>query len=285
MDLPKPATDLGVAALAVIAARPSSALLAFDFDGVLSPIVADPATSRAYPGIVDALRRLLAKVGNVAIISGRPAADVIAMADFGDLTASERFSVFGLYGMQRWDTAGQRVVSDSVAPGIAGVRAELPGLIAGLGLPAGVAIEDKSMSIAVHTRRSDAPAEALAALLVPLGELAERHGLALEPGRLVLELRTPGSDKGLVLTGIVERVSAGAVAYFGDDLGDLPAFAAVDRLRAAGVAGLKICSGSDEVPQLKVQADVVVDGPAGVLAFVNALTEAAAPSETATLER
>jgi len=61
------------------------------------------------------------------------------------------------------------------------------------------------------------------------------------------------------------------VAYFGDDLGDLPAFAAVDDLRADGLAGLKVCSGSAEVQRLADAADLVVDGPPGVLAFLQGL--------------
>ncbi len=51
---------------------------------------------------------------------------------------------------------------------------------------------------------------------------------------MVLELRPPGMDKGVALTAYVRETGAGAVLYAGDDLGDLPAFAAVEKLRSDG---------------------------------------------------
>jgi trehalose 6-phosphate phosphatase len=62
------------------------------------------------------------------------------------------------------------------------------------------------------------------------------------------------------------------VVFGGDDLGDLAAFDAVDELRASGLAGLLVCSGSTEEAALAERADLVVDGPAGVVALVRALT-------------
>jgi len=269
--LPIPATGEGAAGLRAITADPRSAVLAFDFDGVLSPIIADPSQSRAYPGMVDALNRLAALVGTVAIITGRQAAEVLRLGEFGALAEAEHFAVFGLYGMQHWDRASGQIVSEPAPPGVAAVRAELPELLGELPAARGAAIEDKAISVAVHTRRADEPHAAFAALVEPLTAMAARHGLAMEPGRLVLELRTPGVNKGNALTGLVRRRAARSVAYFGDDLGDLPAFAAVDDLRADGLAGLKVCSGSAEVQRLADAADLVVDGPPGVLAFLQGL--------------
>jgi len=48
----------------------------------------------------------------------------------------------------------------------------------------------------------------------------------------------------------------------------------VGRLRSDGVPGLLVCSGSDEVTVLAERADVVVDGPAGVVAFIDSLVAA-----------
>ncbi len=59
--------------------------------------------------------------------------------------------------------------------------------------------------------------------------------------------------------------------YVGDDLGDLAAFDTLDRLRAAGLATLAVCSGSieaPEVPELAARADLVVDGPHAVADFL-----------------
>lgn len=95
----------------------------------------------------------------------------------------------------------------------------------------------------------------------------------MEPGRLVLELRPPGMDKGVALLEYVREIGASAVLYGGDDLGDLPAFAAVEKLRSDGVPGLLVCSGSEEVAELRERADVVVDGPQGVVRLLRGLAD------------
>jgi trehalose 6-phosphate phosphatase len=96
----------------------------------------------------------------------------------------------------------------------------------------------------------------------------------VEPGRHVLELRPPGFDKGAALLGLAESVTPSAVVFVGDDLGDLPAFDAVATLGSRGVPGLRICSGSTEAPALAGRTDLVVEGPAGVHAWIEALLRA-----------
>jgi trehalose 6-phosphate phosphatase len=109
----------------------------------------------------------------------------------------------------------------------------------------------------------------------PLAELAEKHGLMVEPGRYVLELRPPGVDKGAALTGFLREVDAGSVLYGGDDLGDLAAFAAVRALRAEGVPGVLVAAaGDDAPPEITGQADLVVPGPGGVVDLLDALADA-----------
>jgi trehalose 6-phosphate phosphatase len=88
---------------------------------------------------------------------------------------------------------------------------------------------------------------------------------------MVLELRPPGMDKGVALLDYLRETGAESVLYAGDDLGDLPAFAAVEKLRSDGVPGLLVCSGSSEVTELQERADLVVDGPAGVVDLLSAL--------------
>jgi trehalose 6-phosphate phosphatase len=138
----------------------------------------------------------------------------------------------------------------------------------------GTWVEDKGASFAVHTRRTADPAAALEAVRGPVAALAGRHGLQVEPGRYVLELRSPGINKGSTLAGAVAAYDARSVVFAGDDLGDLAAYDAVDRLRADGMPGLLVCSGSTETTQLAARADIVVDGPPGVTAFLTALARA-----------
>jgi trehalose 6-phosphate phosphatase len=59
--------------------------------------------------------------------------------------------------------------------------------------------------------------------------------------------------------------------FCGDDLGDRPAFAAVRELRAAGIPGVTVCSGSAEVTGIADEADLVVDGPDGVVGLLQSL--------------
>jgi trehalose 6-phosphate phosphatase len=280
VPIPTPVTEPGRAGLAAIIEEPRGALLAFDYDGVLAPIVDDPRESLPFPGSVAALGRLARRVGTVAIISGRPAAVVVEFGRLAEEPALDRLVVFGLYGQERWDAHTNRVVTPPASEEVRAVIAELPVLLAHYDAPPETWIEDKGGSVAVHTRRCSDPAAALAALASPIADCAARHGLLVEPGRYVLELRPSGVDKGQTLLSYAKERSARSVCYTGDDLGDLKAFDAVEALRGAGIAGLKVGSGSAEVAAVAQRADVVVDGPAGVLRLVEGLINAIDSSST-----
>ncbi|WP_155059049.1 trehalose-phosphatase [Streptomyces blattellae] len=266
--LPTPVTQPGRAGLAAILERPGRAMIALDFDGTLAPIVADPERARAHPEAVPALAALAPKVAAVAVVTGRPADVAVRFGGFSGVPGLEHLVVLGHYGAERWDAVSDTVTAPPTDPGVAAVRAELPALLDGTS----AWIEEKGgRAVAVHTRRADDPQAAFEALREPLADLATRHGLVVEPGRLVLELRPPGMDKGVALAGFAREIAAESVLYAGDDLGDLPAYSAVGELRSAGTPGLLVCSGSDEVTELRERADVVVDGPAGVVRLLAGL--------------
>jgi trehalose 6-phosphate phosphatase len=271
-DLPLPGTPEGRAGLDALAADPAHALIASDFDGTLSPIVADPASARAYPGAADVLGRLAPAVGTVAIITGRPAAEAVRLGGLEDVPG---LIVLGHYGAERWQDG--TVTAAPVPPGVAVVRDELPRVLAGLrggaGAPAGTRIEDKGTALAVHTRQTADPDGALRLLREPLAKLATEAGLGIEPGKAVLEIRPTGTDKGSALTALVAERGAWSVLFCGDDLGDLAAFAAVRDLRADGVAGCCVASRSPESVKVAEAADLVVDGPAGIVALLSALAD------------
>ena len=206
------------------------------------------------------LTMLARRAGTVAIITGRAAADAVSL---GGLAAVPGLIVLGHYGAQRWQ--GGVLSEPPVPPGVQAAREALPGLLAAAGAPAGTTVEDKGTALAVHTRRTADPAAALALLREPLGRLADSAGLTLEPGRLVLELRPPGMDKGAALRQLAAERAARSVLYCGDDLGDLAAFAAISGLRADGVPGCAVASESAESPQVAAAADLVVDGPPGIV--------------------
>ena len=274
MTLPRPATPEGRAGLDALVADPRHALIAADFDGTLAPIVARPSDARAQPGALAALTALAGAVGTVAVITGRPAAEAVAL---GELGAIPGLIVLGHYGWQRWQDG--RLTEAETPPAVEAARGALPGVLRQAGAPDGTWVEDKAHSVAVHTRGTADPEAALARLRDPLGDLAAGLGLAAEPGRFVIELRPPGADKGTALAGLAGERAARSVLYCGDDLGDLPAFAAVRALRAGGIPGCAVASASAESPQVAAEADLVVDGPDGIVALLAGIAGQLAPAE------
>jgi trehalose 6-phosphate phosphatase len=271
--LPVPRTPEGRAGLAAISRDPARAMIALDYDGTLAPIVADPRAARGHPAAAPALTELSGLVGTVAVITGRPAELAVELGGFGGVPG---LIVLGHYGWEQWQ--GGVLTSRPSPPGVTAVRARLPGVLARAGAPDGTWTEDKGHALAVHTRRAADPDAALALLAGPLAELAAATGLAVEPGRLVIELRPRGTDKGSALTALVAERRSGAIMFAGDDLGDVAAFAAVRALRVAGHPGLTVCSASGEVTELAEQADLVVGGPDQVIALLAGLARLLAGS-------
>ncbi len=263
---PEGPTPEGRAGLDALLADPRHALVAADFDGTLAPIVARPHDARAHPDAVPVLTALARTVGTLAVITGRPAADAVALGGFGAIPG---LIVIGHYGWQRWQDG--ELTAAETPPAVAAARGALPGVLREAGAPDGTWVEDKAHAVAVHTRGTADPEAALGLLREPLGELAAGLGLAAEPGRFVIELRPPGRDKGTALTGLAGERAARSVLFCGDDLGDLPAFAAVRSLRAGGVPGCAVASASAESPQVAAAADLVVPGPDGVVAMLAAI--------------
>ncbi|MET9885100.1 trehalose-phosphatase [Streptomyces sp. NPDC006430] len=267
-SLPMPVTAAGREGLEALLRIPGRSVVALDFDGTLAEIVPDPDQARAHPAAVGALAALAPQVASIAVITGRPAGVAVRYGGFAGVPGLEHLVVLGHYGAERWDAVSGIVTAPAEHPGVAAVRAELPGFLDSIGAWRGTWIEEKGRALAVHTRRAEDPEAAFAALREPLGELAARHGLMVEPGRAVLELRPPGTDKGVALTEYLAETGAEAVLYAGDDLGDLAAYAAVEKLRTDGLPGLLVCSGSAEVPELASRADLVLSGPGEVVAFL-----------------
>lgn len=261
---------------AAFVAAADSAVIGLDMDGTLSPIVDDPSLAEVHPEVPATLIALASVVRRIAVITGRPARQALALGGLdrvGEAIADQgrELVVLGQYGNERWTSTVRRVISPRPPAGLSHFLAELPGALREAGA-AEAFVERKGLAVAVHTRRLPDPSGALARVAPLLTELAERHGLAVEPGRLVIEVRDAGMDKGVAVRRLAEEVDAGAFLFAGDDLGDLEAFAAVGELRAAGLATLLVCSASTEESALRAQADVIVRGPEGVVALLRRLT-------------
>jgi trehalose 6-phosphate phosphatase len=215
-------------------------------------------------------------------VTGRPVRQVLALGDLEKLgtritEAGGRLLVLGQYGNERWSTDEPRIRSPRPPRGLASFMAELPELLRKAGA-ADAYLEEKGLAVAVHTRRLADPAAALGRLTPLLRDAAGRHGLVLEPGRMVVEVRAPGMNKGEAVRALQKELRADALVFVGDDLGDLEAFEAVRALRRGGMLGLLACSGSEEQRALVEVSDVVVDGPDGVVELLSGLARDAAAS-------
>jgi trehalose 6-phosphate phosphatase len=248
-------------AMAVLLEEPARSTVLTDFDGTLAPIVPDPETARPLPEAPSVLAELAGCFAVVGVVSGRPLSFLARHLG----AAGPAVRLYGGYGAE-WRAEGVSHLSPEVEPWVPAVSEVLAAARAGA--PAGLGIEDKGFALTLHWRRHPETGEWATRFAQ---EWAARTGLALQPGRRVIEMRPPvGPDKGTV----VEQLGEGcrAVCFAGDDAGDLAAFAALDRLAAAGVAGVRLAVADEESPpQLISQADLVVEGPAGALAVLGLL--------------
>jgi trehalose 6-phosphate phosphatase len=247
-----------------LARDPGRSVVLVDFDGSLAPIVPEPAAARPHPDARAALAGLVDRIGRVAVISGRPVRFLEAVLGLPGVV------LVGQYGLEQLDGGIFRVdqralaFTEAVAAAAREAEAALPGLDVELKGP---------VSITLHWRRSPEMGEAASALGT---ELAARHGLLVVSGRMAMELRPPlAVDKGTATEGLAR--GAEAALFAGDDVGDVAAFAALDRLVEAGQLGtaLRVAVRSPEAPsELLERADYTVDGPPGLARLLDRLSAA-----------
>ena len=227
-----------------------------DFDGTLAPIVDDASSAVPLPGVVEVLARLTARFGRAGVISGRPVSFLVDRLG-PDLWLS------GLYGLERWGDGGPIEVAEAERwrPVVAEARERA-------GEELGGVIEDKGLSLTLHFRTR--PERAGEVRRWAEAESA-RSGLAVREARASLELHPPvETDKGTEVESAAEGMAA--ACFFGDDLGDVAGFVALDRLAAKGTETVRVAVNSDEAPaELMSRADVVVDGPSGALSVLEEL--------------
>jgi trehalose 6-phosphate phosphatase len=239
-------------------ADPPRTAVLLDFDGTLAPIVDDPGQAVPLPDAPSVLSRLHEAFGLVAVISGRPVSHLQAHLPAGP-------TLVGLYGLEalvgdqvvlhpeaaRW----RRVVDDVAAAAVAE-------------LAPGVGVEHKGLSLTLHVR---AHPEMAATVDAWAADVSERTGLLVRRARMSAELHPPiAVDKGTVVDELIPRCAA--ACFIGDDVGDLPAFDALDRFEAAGGTAVRVVVESAETdPGLLARGDLSVSGPSAVLELLRSL--------------
>jgi trehalose 6-phosphate phosphatase len=243
---------------------PGESALFLDFDGTLSTIVDDPVAARPLPGVPDLLTRLAARVGLVAVISGRPTAFLTEA-----LSAPAGVTLVGLYGLEldvagtgagRWREVIDQVVVEAIAEA-----------------PDGIYVEPKGLTVTMHWRHAPEARPWVTSFAARQGEA---RGLRVHPGRMELELRPPlDVDKGTVVRALAGRRAGGlrAAAVFGDDMGDLPAFQAIGELAAESAGRMSVVRVAvvdhESPPEVAARADLVVEGAAGAVALLEELAQ------------
>jgi trehalose 6-phosphate phosphatase len=249
-------------ALQALISSASEAGIFCDFDGCLSEIVDVADAARPVRGAREALERCAERFRVVAVVSGRTASDLERRI------GARGVRLIGLHGMEEWRDGRVHASPEaeaaraSVARAVAALARELPP-------PPEAVIEDKGLALSVHFRRAADAGEAERVSRPVVDRVAAAEGLAVVPGRRILEIRpaTMG-DKGDAVRRLVEEESLDAALVAGDDVGDLPAFRALDGL----ATGVRVAVASSEAPaELIGGADVVLGSPLEFVALLERL--------------
>ena len=234
-------TPAGEAALAALVQR--RPLLAFDFDGTLAPIVARPDHARPPLGVSARLATLAQRLP-VAIVTGRRIDDVRPRLGFVPTF------VVGNHGI---DTDAAASITPTMAAAMERMRARIGGARAAL-QEAGVTVEDKGSSIALHYRLSRTRERAIEVVQGLLKNPDD--GLSVFGGKMVANIvPRDAPDKAHAVRELLERSGASCALFAGDDINDEPVFA------AAPTDWLTIRVGRDE---RRSAARYCLDSPAEV---------------------
>jgi trehalose 6-phosphate phosphatase len=211
--------------------RPPSTLLNgaslfLDLDGTLLELLDRPDAVVAD----EELRALLAGLGvrldgRIAIISGRSLTQLDAILG----PVAQAIALSGSHGCEhRWRGATERPERPA---SLDAAGARFAAFAAGRD---GVVLEEKSLGVALHFRLAPAAESDAHALAVAV---ACDTGLELQAGKMMVELRCPGGDKGDAVRRLMAQppMAKTVPVFVGDDLTDEPAFLATQSLGGAGV--------------------------------------------------
>jgi len=207
----------------------------FDLDGTLAEIKPHPDQVTLPEPILITLHQLAQQQeGALALISGR------SMSELDALAAPYHFPLAGVHGAERRDIRDQlhRVTLPE-----AQATALYQWLSEQMAPLAGSEVENKGMAFALHYRLAPQHQQAIE----KLAQEAVYHfpGLALQPGKCVVEIKPDGISKGAAVSAFMQEVpfQGRQPVFVGDDLTDEAGFEAVN---AAGGISVKVGQGETQ---------------------------------------
>ncbi|MEP6764121.1 MAG: trehalose-phosphatase [Gemmatimonadaceae bacterium] len=205
----------------------------FDVDGTLSFIAESPEHARVDDRMLDLIARLQHQsLGAVAAISGRSIDDVDAL--FPGL----KLAVAGQHGAERRDATGRLYQISVSQENLQAMRAAVVEMTRH---HAGLLLEDKGLSLALHYRKvprlGPFVLRELRAIFLKHGD-----GFQLQLGKCVVEVVAVGHTKGTVVLEFMTEIpfKGRRAVYLGDDVTDENAFAVVNDI---GGVSIKVGAG------------------------------------------
>lgn len=209
-----------LAACAVI----SPLVVACDYDGTLSPLVADPSQAVPHQSALEALVRLGGMNGvEAVIISGR------SLQALRTLTGQpQSVTLVGTHGAESDAEASASSTNETTAlvDDLRAIASDHPGSL----------LEEKTVGAAVHYRHVPDPTT----LKAGVRATAARHGARVIDGKLVLEVLLTDADKGSALASMRQRIGALAMVFIGDDTTDEDVFVTM----GSNDVGIKVGAGA-----------------------------------------
>ncbi|MBO0979499.1 trehalose-phosphatase [Microbacterium sp. SD291] len=235
-------------------------VVALDFDGTASPLVAEPMSARALAEVTAQVDRLASLPDTiVAYVSGRSLHDLRVIAEHTD---GSSVALAGSHGAQYWypgigelDEAGESEAT--------GTREELwEAARPIIGRFAGAELEEKAYGMGVHTRNAtpEVEREVFAAIDALV---AERFpGWRRRAGNRILEFSSRNEGKDAAMTALRERFDATGILFAGDDVTD------EDAMRVLGQGDLGVRVGPGDTA-----AALRVDTPQQIAELLEALAD------------
>ena len=236
-----------------------------DIDGTISPLAERPGDARVSPKCLEALSILSEKLPLIAVVTGRAVADAKRMINLPQVV------YVGNHGLEEW-----RDGSSIILPQAARFAHRIPDAMRRIQSQVnidGLLFENKGVTGSIHYRLTPDPDAAREEILTAVEPLSEIFDFRVTEGLMVIEIRPPiDIDKGVAVERLANSNKLTGIIYLGDDVTDIDAFQAVQRLREADVPGLALgVIHTNTDPAVKYNSDWLLRGVGEVERFLSDL--------------